>query len=55
MRKLLIRIASGIVLDVLLELAIAEADKEGMSDAHYDRWNAIVDFLVEMKVKGIPL
>lgn len=55
MRKLLFRIASGIVLDVLLELAIAEYEKDGMSTAHYDRWDTIRDFIVDMKIKGIPL
>lgn len=55
MKKFIIRAASGIVLDVLLDYALQQRDRDGLSAIHYDRWNTIALFLAEMRTKGIPL
>lgn len=55
MKKLLIRAVSGMVLDVLIEVAKKQREKFGMTETHYDRWTTVVAFLQDMRVKGLPL
>lgn len=55
MKKLLISLAAGLVLDVLVTLANKEYQKPDHTQDHYDRWRTILGFLQEMKSKGLPL
>lgn len=55
MKKLLISLAAGLVIDVLLQYAIKQRDEGGSSETHYQRWFTIIQFLVDMKTKGLPL
>lgn len=54
MKKLLIRLASDLVIDLLLQAAREQLQKyEGPN--HVARWTAIINFLLEVKEKGLPL
>lgn len=55
MKKILIRIASGLVLDVLIEYAVKQRNEGGTSPEHIERWTVVVEFLLAMKIKGLPL
>jgi len=55
MKKLLVKLATGVVLDVLIQVAQKEYAKEDRTQDHYDRWRTILSFLIDMKTKGLPL
>lgn len=55
MKKLLIQLASGLVLDVLIKYAEDQYIHGGNSDVHHERWMTIKQFLSEMRSKGLPL
>lgn len=55
MKKLLIKLALGFVLDVLIQYAKSQRDNAGISEIHIDRWNTIISFLLSAKDKGLPL
>lgn len=53
LKKLLIKLAIGLVLDLLLGIA-TKRYQEANHELSRDRWLAIMDFLGEMKIKGLP-
>lgn len=55
MKKLLISLATGIVVDALILYATRQRDTGGTTPEHYDRWITIIGFLQEIKAKGLPL
>lgn len=54
MKKILIKLATNLVLDVLMEYAKKQHETGGTSEEHHQRWNIIIQFLWEMRGKGIP-
>lgn len=55
MKKLLLSLATGLVLDTLIVYAQKQRSEGGLTQAHYDRWTTIISFLQDMKLKGIPV
>lgn len=55
MKKILIRLASTLVLDVLIEFAVKQRATGGSSPEHVERWTIIIGFLLDMRSKGLPL
>lgn len=55
MKKILIKLATNLVLDVLIEYARKQHETGGTSEEHHERWNTIKQFLWEMRSKGLPL
>lgn len=55
MKKLLIKLASGLVLEILIDHAIKQLEKHGHTLTHYTRWTTILEFLKEIKEEGLPL
>lgn len=55
MKKILIKLASRLVIEILINHAVKELEKQGHQLTHYVRWTSILEFLEEMKEKGLPL
>lgn len=54
MKKLLIRIASGAVIELLLVYAIQRYESV-RTQTEKDKWQVIVDFLLDAQKTGLPL
>jgi len=54
MKKLLIKLAADAVLQVLLVYAVQQHE-QSVSDVSKQRWRTIIDFIRDMREKGLPL